>query len=199
MSMTTYDGLKASIANWLNRNDLTAEIPDFIRLVESRIAHEVRIPTIEKKVIVTIDSEGTSTIPADFLEVKDVFYNDRPLQRLSATQLRSYVKDSGTPQYFAREAGKILFFPTPTMAGNDTIEMVYYYEVDPLSDSATTNVLLQTVPELYLYGALAEAGNFLGSDNSRWEAGYQNAFSRMMAHLRYSEFSGATPEVGNGY
>ena len=199
MSMTTYDGLKASIANWLNRTDLTAEIPDFIKLVESRLAHEVRIPTIEKKVIVTIDSEGTSTIPADFLEVKDLFYNDKPLQRLSATQLRSYVNDSGTPQYFAREAGKILFYPTPTLTASDTIEMVYYCEVDPLSDSAPTNVLLQTIPELYLYGALSEAGNFLGSDNSRWEAGYQNAFSRMMAHLRYSEFSGATPEVGNGY
>lgn len=111
MSMTTYNGLKASIANWLNRTDLATEIPDFIRLVESRIAHEVRIPTIEKKVIVTIDSEGKSTIPSDFLEVKDVFYNDRPLQRLSGTQLRSYVQDSGTPQFFAREAGKLLFFP----------------------------------------------------------------------------------------
>jgi hypothetical protein len=199
MSMTTYNGLKASIANWLNRTDLATEIPDFIRLVESRIAHEVRIPTIEKKVIVTIDSEGKSTIPSDFLEVKDVFYNDRPLQRLSGTQLRSYVQDSGTPQFFAREAGKLMFFPTPTPTASDTLEMVYYYEVDALTDSNQTNVLLQTIPELYLYGALAEAGNFLGSDNSRWEAGYQNAFSRMMAHLRYSEFSGATPEVGNGY
>jgi hypothetical protein len=199
MSLATYDELKSSVANWLNRTDLTAEIPDFIKLAESRIAHEVRIPTLEKKAIVTVDSDGRTTIPADFLEVKDVFYNDKPLQRISNTQLRSYVKDSGTPQYFAREASKLLFFPTPTTTASDILEIIYYFEVDTLSDSAPTNVLFQTAPELYLYGALAEASNFLGSDNSRWELGYQSAFSRMLTHLRSSEFSGATPQVGNGY
>ena len=49
MSMTTYDGLKASIANWLNRTDLATEIPDFIELAENRIFHEVRVPTNEKQ------------------------------------------------------------------------------------------------------------------------------------------------------
>lgn len=199
MSLTTYDGLKSSIANWLNRDDLTNEIPDFIELTEARLAHEVRIPTIEKKALVTVDTEGYSTIPADFLEVKDVFYNDKPLQRLSVTKIHTYSGESGTPLYFAREAGKILFYPTPTMGASDRLEMIYYYEVDPLSDSAPTNVLLSTAPELYLFGALSEAAKFLGSDGSEWEMGYQTAFNRIMSHLRYSEFSGATPQIANGY
>ena len=199
MSLSNYSDLKASIANWLNRDDLTTEIPDFIALTESRLAHELRIPTIEKKAVVTVDSEGYSTIPADFLEVKDMFFNDIPLQRLSVTKIHTYKGDSGTPLYFAREAGKILFYPTPTMSATDKLEMIYYFEVDPLTDSAPTNVLFSTAPELYLYGSLVEAAKFLGADDSRWEMGYQTAFNRIMSHLRYSEFAGATPQIANGY
>jgi hypothetical protein len=32
MSITTYSELKTSIANWLDRSDLTSVIPDFIML-----------------------------------------------------------------------------------------------------------------------------------------------------------------------
>jgi len=199
MSLANYDGLKASVANWLNRTDLATEIPDFIALAESRLAHELRIPTIEKKSVITIDSEGYTTIPADFLEVKDVFFNDTPLSRVSVTQIHSYTARSGVPDYFAREAGKILFFPTPTLSASDRIEMIYYFEVDPLSDSAPTNVLMSTVPELYLYASLSEASKFLGSDGSRWEAAYQESYNRVMSHLRYAEFSGSTPQIFAGY
>ena len=34
MPLTTYDELKASIADFLNRSDLTNAIPDFISLAE---------------------------------------------------------------------------------------------------------------------------------------------------------------------
>ena len=77
--------------------------------------------------------------------------------------------------------------------------MIYYYDVGRLSATATTNVMLSTAPELYLYGALVEASNFLGSDGSRWEAGYQQAFARLIKHARDSEFAGSTPQVNSGY
>ena len=80
MSITNYSGLKASIANWLNRTDLTSEIPDFIELAENRIFHDVRVPTNEKTVLLTLSSDGYATIPSDFLEVKDVFFNYNPFR-----------------------------------------------------------------------------------------------------------------------
>ena len=33
----SYDGLKASIADFLNRSDLTTAIPDFIRMAEAQM------------------------------------------------------------------------------------------------------------------------------------------------------------------
>ena len=42
MALNTFTALKASIADYLNRDDLTAVIPDFITLAESQINREVR-------------------------------------------------------------------------------------------------------------------------------------------------------------
>ena len=42
MALTTYTELKASIADFLNRDDLTTVIPDFITLAEAQINRDVR-------------------------------------------------------------------------------------------------------------------------------------------------------------
>lgn len=199
MSLSNYDGLKASIANWLNRDDLTNEIPDFIELAENRIFHEVRIPTNEKTVLLTLSTDGYATLPSDFLEVKDVFWNYQPLKRVSLTELHSYVTRSGAPDYFARETYRLKFFPTPTVVASDEMRMIYYYDVGRLTSTSTTNVMLSTAPELYLYGSLVEAANFLGSDPSKWEVGYQSAYSRLVKHTREAETAGSTPQVNSGY
>lgn len=199
MSMTTYDGLKASIANWLNRTDLTAEIPDFIELAENRIFHEVRVPTNEKTVLLTVSADGYATLPSDFLELKDVFFNYEPLKRVSLSELYGYTPQAGKPAMFARETYRLKFFPTPTVGASDEMRMIYYYDVGRLNSTDTSNVMLSLSPELYLYGALVEAANFLGSDAQKWEVGYQQAYSRLTKHARDSEFSGATSQVNSGY
>ena len=43
MALGTYSELKTSIANYLNRDDLTAVIPDFITLTENRLDRELRV------------------------------------------------------------------------------------------------------------------------------------------------------------
>lgn len=199
MSMETYSGLKAAIANWLNRTDLATEIPDFIELVESRLSHELRIPTIEKTAYVITDTAGRATLPADFLEIKDAFFNGVPLDRISLTLISSQQNASGTPTCFAREANEFLFYPTPTLSATDKLKVIYYYKVPALSDTAASNDLLKTAPELYLYGALSEAAKFLGADDGRWESGYQAAFGRLMTHTRNAEVSGSSQYVSSGY
>jgi len=199
MSLTTYDGLQASIANWLNRTDLTSEIPDFIALAEDRLSQEVRVPTTEKTAAVILDANGAVTIPADFLELKYAFYNENPLERVSLTELRGYVKTSGDPVIFAREARQFVFQPIPTMTATDRLIFIYYKDVPDLSALNPTNELLEMAPQLYLYSSLVEASNFLGSDPSRWETSYQSALSRLLLHARSAEFAGSTPQISSGY
>ena len=48
MALTTFDELKASIADFLNRDDLTAVIPDFVKLAETKMNRELRHWRMEK-------------------------------------------------------------------------------------------------------------------------------------------------------
>tara|TARA_R100001443_G_scaffold108702_4_gene119532 strand:+ start:4013 stop:4615 length:603 start_codon:yes stop_codon:yes gene_type:complete len=200
MSLSTYDGLKVSVADWLNREDLTSVIPSFIELAENRIFHELRAPINEKTADLTLGSDGYATIPSDYLEVKDLFWNYTPLSRVSLTQLHSYAERTGVaPEYFAREQSKFRLFPIPTQVTGDTLRMIYYFTPPNLSASSTTNSIFQTAPELYLYGTLVEAANYLGSDSSRWEGAYQSAMGRALQHAKSSEYAGASSQVQLGY
>lgn len=199
MSLTTYDGLKASVADWLNREDLSAVIPDFIELAENRIFHELRSPLNEKTILLTLSDDGYATLPSDFLEAKDVFWNYNPLSRISLTQLHSYAPVSGQPpEHFARETYRLRFFPTPTVLDTDEMRMIYHFTPGRLT-SATSNVVYAGAPELYLYATLAEASTYLGSDSSRWEQGYQTAMGRIMQHAKTAEYSGSTATIQSGY
>ena len=200
MSFTTYDGLKASVADWVNREDLVSVIPDFIELAENRIFHELRSPINEKTADLTLGSDGYTTIPSDYLEVKDLFWNYNPLSRVSLTQIHSYVARTGAaPEVYAREQSKLLVFPNPTQVAGDTLRIIYYFAPTKLSSSNPTNPVFQTLPEVYLYATLAEATNHLGSDGSRWEGGYQSAMARALQHAKSSEYAGATSQVQSGY
>lgn len=200
MSLTTYDNLKTSVGDWLNREDLSAVIPDFIELAENRIYHELRSPVNEKTILLTLSSDGYATLPSDFLEVKDVFWNYNPLYRVTLSQLHSYVERTGAaPEVFARETYRFRFFPVPTVLGTDELRMIYYYDPGRLTASATSNVVFAAAPELYLYGALVEAAQYLGSDGARWENGYQTAFGRLMQHATVAENAGSTATVKMGY
>ena len=42
MAITTYDELKTSVADFLNRDDLTSVIPDFITMAEADLNRNVR-------------------------------------------------------------------------------------------------------------------------------------------------------------
>ena len=76
MALATYSDLKTSIANWLNRSDLTTEIAnDFIVLAEADFNSKLRVRKMNTSTSITIDSE-TESMPSDFLS-KRFFYNIR--------------------------------------------------------------------------------------------------------------------------
>ena len=74
MALNTYSALKTSIANWLNRSDLTSEISeDFIVLTEKDFNSKLRIrKMISSNSSFSIDAEEVD-IPTGFLQVRDFF------------------------------------------------------------------------------------------------------------------------------
>ncbi len=70
-TVTDQANLRTTVADWLNRSDLTdAQLNQFIEMGESKVYEHLRIPPLEKTTIVTIASDTSSiTIPSDFLEL----------------------------------------------------------------------------------------------------------------------------------
>jgi len=185
MAISTYAELQASIANFLNRDDLTATIPDFIALAESSISNSLRHWRMETRVDTALSGQFMS-IPSDWLATirlhldntgtTDVRYLPRAeMQRMRAEQ----VDATGIPAYYGHNAGQFEVFPTPD--GSYTSTLLYYAKVPTLSDSATTNWLLSNYPDIYLYGALLHSAPYLKEDEraQTWAALYTSAIERV--------------------
>ena len=81
MALVNYSDLKTSVADWLNRTDLTTTIPDFITLAEAGFNKEIRNRKMIKRATATIDSQY-SAVPADWLQTVDFVIESNPIVTL---------------------------------------------------------------------------------------------------------------------
>lgn len=193
MALSTYSELKASVADWLNRSDLTAAIPDFIALAEAQMERKLRTRQMISRATATIDTEY-GAVPADFLEVKSFKLQTNPVTPLqfetidSLDNLQSQNPSSGKPRYFSIVGGQIRTVPVPD--SSYTAELTYYGKLTKLSSTETTNWLLSAAPDVYLYGSLLQAAPYLKDDAriSVWATMYTSA----MEDLQVADDRGAT-------
>jgi hypothetical protein len=71
MAIATYADLQTSIENFLARTDLTAQIPDFIKLAEARMSRELETRSQEKRATAsTVAGNEYIALPVDMREVR---------------------------------------------------------------------------------------------------------------------------------
>lgn len=195
MALNSYSSLKSSIADWLNRDDLTSVIPDFISLAEAQL--ERRLPTQKtiKRANASIDTPF-SALPSDFLSCKSlVLTSTAPTQQLiflteDELDAKKYVyRTSGTPKYFALVGNQIEVLPAPDTSY--TAELTYSATLAKLSDSNTSNWLLERHPDVYLYGALLQAAPYLRDDDriATWSALYETAVNDIVLQNERAAFN----------
>lgn len=198
----TYSQLKADVASWLNRDDLSANVPDMITLGENRAYRELRLRCMEAALSSTISS-GTISVPERYVAMKYAYVNATPVSKLERKDAewiyQTYPTRSadGIPRYFAREADSFIFAPYPDSAY--TVKGIYYRRLPALSDSNTTNWFTENAPELLLFAALAEAKAFI-EDNERvslWNQKYMDVRDRLMKQEEDEEFSGSPLAMTN--
>ena len=199
MALTTFTGLKASIADFLNRDDLTAVIPDFITLAEAQINRDIRHWKMEAR------SSGQQSasdeymqIPADWLETIRLHITDGTttvvnlISRDAMADKRQGSLDAvGTPIYYTHADSQFQFYPTPSVDTN--FELLYYQKLDALSDSNSDNWLLLDSPDVYLYGALLHSAPYLAEDQriAIWAQMYSAAVQRLNEVSEDARFSGS--------
>ena len=197
MAITTYTELKAAVADFLNRDDISATVPTFISLAEARMSRDIRHWRMEKRSTADLDTQY-SAIPADFVEVIRFYVtsNDtRPLELISQAELldRKYKRNntSGAPAYYALTAGELEIYPVPD--GTYSVELYYISSIPALSDSNTSNWLLNYYADAYLYGSLVHSAPYLKDDARAtvWAALYQSAIDAINAESERSKFGGS--------
>lgn len=189
MAITTYAQLQTAVGNFLGRSDLTAQIPDFIRLAEVRMSRELESRSQEKRATaqLTANNEYIS-LPTDLREVREVKLNTDPitvLEYLSPTGLDSTYSSQGAgkPQAYCIIGDDLKLRPVPD--SNYDVEIVYVGDIEELSATRTTNNILTRHPDAYLSGALVEAYTYL-MDEQRAQV-YDQKFSRAIDEIKRDE------------
>ena len=183
MALDTYSNLKTTIANYLNRSDLTANLGDFITLTEARLNRELRVREMVTTDTTTTTVSGTQSysLPTGYLEATSVIFQSDPyctLRFMSNSDFYNKYNLSqarGKPTYFTVVGSDILLGVAPDSA--ITLQINYYKSLTALTDSNATNTILTNYPELYLYGSLAEAAPFIMQDErlNTWGNLYKEA------------------------
>lgn len=197
MPITTYAELKTNIADFLNRDDLTSVSSTFVSLAEADLNRQIRHWRQEKRSTAEIDTQY-SAIPADMLEVIRFYITSgdtRPLELISQAEMldRKFrnLNTSGQPAYYAVTAGELEVYPVPD--GTYTSELYYFGKTDALSDSNTSNWILEHYPDAYLYGSLIHSAPYL-KDDARiqvWAALYQSAIDSINQASEKAKFGGS--------
>jgi hypothetical protein len=193
VSITTYSELKTAVANWLNRDDLTSVIPDFISLAEARIARDLRHWKQEKRVT-TDANERYENLPNDFIEIRQVQHAAggaiTSISSVEMEKLRAASDAGGKPKYMRLTAEQIEFYPTPD--ASYSISMLYYGRIPALTDLEPDNWLISDAPDVLLYGALLQSAPYL-VDDARvqvWAGLYQSGIEALNIENEKARVSG---------
>jgi len=176
MPLSTYAELQTSILSWLDKSDTTttAYVPDMISLAEAYFNRKLRVRDMEAVADSgsTSVTAGVATLPTDFraiLSVRETATEHYQIKPKPIDQLEKFEDiSSGKLQFYDVLGGEVHFWPRTTT----TVRLRYLQAIPALSDSNTSNWLLEKHPDAYLYQALACGEAFITNDErvSMWKA-----------------------------
>jgi len=195
--ITTYSELQTSIATWLIKTNLTSQIPEFIQLLESRLRRDRRARKLQNTTLSA--STGDHTLPSDFRSLESLTHGGPtyfgeiqivPADRIP--EIKARLGTTGVPSHGAILDTIIRFGPAPD--ATYSLKFSYWRKLDPLSDSNTTNWMLEDHPDIYLYGSLLESAPFLKDDTrvAVWERRYEQALEELHALTQDNQFGGGS-------
>ncbi|HEX8418573.1 MAG TPA: hypothetical protein VF638_01015 [Sphingomonas sp.] len=153
MAFDTRADLVAAVAGWLNRTDLAARIPEFIRLTEARMNRLLRDPS---QIVTTTVSftAGSGALPVDFGEMISLGQQGSRLTQVTPGEFGTYRAQAGDARVYSVIGGNIVILPAGASA---SLNIAYYRSISPLIVDGSTNWLLSRAPDIYLWGCLLQA------------------------------------------
>lgn len=199
--------LKSKVADWLNRSDLTAQIPDFINMAMHELEREWNYKLMESPFSQTTNATYL-TLPARYKETKWLKFIDanskyQVLQKKSSDYALSafpnLTGDTRPPEIFCVYSGQFLLRPTPDLEYSYE-GVTYVYSVDLVADDDSNNWTV-SYWECLLFGALVQAGIFMKDDTlvKYWQPFYVNAYTSLRNAETKEEYGGSGAQGASAY
>lgn len=190
----TYAGLQASVADWLNRADLTQVVPDFIAMAEAQISRRLLmdgpVRAMMARTDTTISGEFVN-LPGDFMGARTIYVNGAdtasgllPLEIATPDEINDlkafHPSQDGSPRRFAIVGAAFQFWPWN--GTSVSAELTYWQRLPSLAANGS-NWLLALNPDAYLYGALLQAAPYLKDDArvAMWAGLFETVLSDIVA------------------
>lgn len=170
MPLQSYSDLQASMGRWLKRPDLQGLFPDFITLAEQNFDRKIKTRSRRGRYSITPTTNRVA-LPTDWGRVISAEFGSKPLDFFAASS------DVRMIAFGYQVKGDTLILTVPQLG--QRLDLEYYVLIEPLSTSNTSNWLLEDAPDIYLWGALAEAADYIRDDanQQKWLARRDQAIS----------------------
>jgi hypothetical protein len=195
--ITSYSELLTEMGNnWPNRSDLGDRRKTFVQLAEAAFKRD---PRFRRLAVVNLSvSQDALTLPSDLRSPESWEYNTGShfgeidvvsMGQLSAIKAR--YGTTGIPRAAAIVNGVAYFAPVPDQTY--ATRFTYWRKITSLSDTQTTNWLLDAHPDAYLYGALLHLEGYMKNDPriATWQSIYEAIAEQINTDAENSQFGGA--------
>tara|TARA_R100001463_G_scaffold67310_2_gene120864 strand:+ start:1097 stop:1708 length:612 start_codon:yes stop_codon:yes gene_type:complete len=189
--------IRAHFLALLNRTDCSDTLADtFVEQAIGRAQRVLRIPSMEKTLTYSISSSTTFlTLPADFLEVIDIYYASTNLSRIPQSKMVEIKQgnETGTPKFFSREAGALKIYPYPT---SGSVTLNYYAQFTDMVLDTDENALAEIATDLITYGALSYASDYFLDERAQlFEGRFVQFLSELQEQANDAEVSGTVQSM----
>ena len=187
----TYSELQAAIASWLDRDDLTAEIPGFIDLCEAEINRQLRTGDQEIDVVIpSVEDQKTYDLPTTEKGWRAVRVGE--ILRYVTPHAMGLTRPLDKAWYYTLTDNKITF--NTALDGVVEIELLGYSQVPALTDVDPTNWLSLAHQDVYLFGSLKHAEMFVKnpSRSAEMESIFLDKLGQVIERDKLDRWSGDT-------
>lgn len=205
-----YTSLKNSIANWINKSNLSSIIPDLINITQLRLERKFDFKFMEALSYGSlIEGDYHIDLPAlykktDFLHlvIDGVVYKlSRKSEDYCMSCYPSLTNDIGSPKLFYINENSRKIVIRPTLDGSYDYKFKYYAFSPVLSDTNLTNWWTASGYDVILFGSLLLAEPYLRNDArlATWRDLYSEAFKDIHDYMIEEDISGSSPETHSMY
>lgn len=162
MALSTYDDLKSSISDWMDRTDIAGNVEEFIALAEAELNRKIN-PIASEATLATVAGNRLVDVSSLSIDQPIALFLDTGSEEIKLARMQgAHTTRQETPKRPQRWelGGTNIAFDAPSDAIYD---LRFEYDARfALSDGAPTNDLLTKHPDLYLSACIVWGAGYTG-------------------------------------